>query len=227
MQKSVIIVAGGSGKRMGGKIPKQFIELVKRPVLMRTIDKFYEYDSKLEIVVVLPLDLIRIWEKACMEYNFKIVHKVAIGGESRYHSVKSGLFAVTPGSLTAIHDVVRPLVSIDTIKTCFKIAEEKGNAVPAIQPVESVRALTGTGNRVIQREDVQLIQTPQVFIWEQLENAYEQDFTTEFTDDASVVETYGFRINLVEGNRENIKITTPTDMKFAELYFSAYSSPPA
>lgn len=225
MQKSVIIVAGGSGKRMGSVIPKQFIELKKRPVLMRTIDKFYEYDSELEIVVVLPLELVPIWDKACMEYDFNIAHKVAIGGESRYHSVKSGLFEVKPGSLTAIHDGVRPLVSIDTIARCFKIAAEKGNAVPAIQPTESVRAITGTGNRVIQREDVQLIQTPQVFIWEQLENAYEQEFTTEFTDDASVVESYGFRINLVEGNRENIKITTPTDMKFADFYFEDHSSP--
>lgn len=219
MQKSVIIVAGGSGKRMGSQIPKQFIELVKRPVLMRTIDKFYEYDSQMEIVVVLPLELIRIWDRSCLEYDFNIPHKVAIGGESRYHSVKSGLFAVTPGSLTAIHDGVRPLVSIETIEACFKMAEEKGNAVPAVQPVESVRVITGTGNRAIQREDVQLIQTPQVFTWKQLENAYEQDFTIEFTDDASVVESYGFSINLVEGNCENIKITTPSDMKFAELYF--------
>ncbi len=225
MQKSVIIVAGGSGKRMDSLIPKQFLELKKRPILMRTIDKFYEYDSGLEIVVVLPLKMVPIWDKACIEYDFNIVHKVAIGGESRYHSVKSGLFEVTPESLTAIHDGVRPLVSIDTITRCFNIAEEKGNAVPAIQPTESVRALTGTGNRVIQREDVQLIQTPQVFIWEQLENAYEQEFTSEFTDDASVVESYGFRINLVEGNRENIKITTPIDMKFANLYFEDYSSP--
>ncbi|MCF8378544.1 MAG: 2-C-methyl-D-erythritol 4-phosphate cytidylyltransferase [Bacteroidales bacterium] len=224
MQKSVIIVAGGSGKRMGSEIPKQFIELNKRPVLMRTIDKFYAYDAQIEIVVVLPMNLIPIWDRACLEYNFKIKHKVAIGGESRYHSVKSGLFAVTPGSLTAIHDGVRPLVSVETISRCFKVAEEKGNAIPAIQPTESVRAITGTGNRVLQREDVQLIQTPQVFVWEQLENAYEQEFTTEFTDDASVIESYGFRIHLVEGNRENIKITTPTDMIFAKLYFESESS---
>ncbi len=219
MQKSVIIVAGGSGMRMGSMIPKQFIELNKRPVLIRTIDKFYEYDSKIEIIVVLPLEMVPVWDKLCIEQEFTIKHKLAIGGDTRYHSVKSGLSEVTPGSLTAIHDGVRPMVSLETIRRCFDTAAEKGNAIPAILPPESVRALTGVGNRPIPREDVHLIQTPQVFQWNQLENAYEQEFTVEFTDDASVVESYGFSINLVEGNRENIKLTTPIDMKFAELYY--------
>jgi len=221
MQKSVIIVAGGSGMRMDSMIPKQFIELNKRPVLIRTIDKFYEYDSEIEIIVVLPLEMVPIWDRLCIEQNFTIKHKVAIGGDTRYHSVKSGLNEVIPGSLTAIHDGVRPMVSLETIRRCFDVAAEKGNAIPAILPPESIRALTGTGNRSIPREDVHLIQTPQVFQWDQLENAFEQEFTIEFTDDASVVESYGFRINLVEGNRENIKLTTPIDMKFAELYFNA------
>ena len=221
MQKSVIIVAGGSGMRMGSMIPKQFIELNMRPVLIRTIDKFYEYDPEMEIIVVLPLEMVPIWDRLCIEKNFTIKHKLAIGGDTRYHSVKSGLNEVTPGSLTAIHDGVRPMVSLETIRRCFDVAAEKGNAIPAILPPESIRALTGTGNRPIPREDVHLIQTPQVFQWDQLENAFEQEFTIEFTDDASVVESYGFRINLVEGNRENIKLTTPIDMKFAELYFNA------
>lgn len=219
MQKSVIIVAGGSGTRMGSMIPKQFIELKKRPVLMRTIDKFFEYDPEMEIIVVLPLEMVPIWDKLCIEQNFKIKHRVTIGGDTRYHSVKSGLFEVKPGSVTAIHDGVRPLVSIETIGRCFDVAAEKGNAIPFVLPSESVRASTGTGNRSLARDDVHLIQTPQVFQWDQLENAYEQDFTIEFTDDASVIESYGFSINLVEGNRENIKLTTPIDMKFAELYF--------
>ena len=221
MQKSVIIVAGGSGLRMGSMIPKQFIELKKRPVLMRTIDKFYEYDPGMEIIVVLPLKMVPVWDKLCIEHNFKIKHKVSIGGDTRYHSVKSGLLDAKPGSVTAIHDGVRPLVNFDTIGRCFDVAAEKGNAIPFVLPSESVRASTGVGNRSLAREDVHLIQTPQVFQWDQLENAYEQDFTIEFTDDASVVESYGFSINLVEGNRENIKLTTPIDMKFAELYFES------
>ena len=137
--------------------------------------------------------------------------------ERCYHSVGNGLFEISQGSLTGIHDGVRPLVSTETIRRCYEEAERKGNAIPAIQPNESVRMLTGTGNRAVNRDEVLLIQTPQVFRWEQLENAYEQDFTIEFTDDASVDESYGFSINIVEGNPENIKITTPEDLKIAEM----------
>lgn len=202
-------------------IPKQFLELKGIPVLMRTINKFIEFDENIQIVVVLPLDEVPYWNKLCIEHDFQIPHKVAIGGETRYHSVISGLYQVQPGSLTAIHDGVRPLVSVETISRCFEEAAEKGNAVPYVKPVESVRAITGTGNRSLDREDVRLIQTPQVFQWEQLENAYEQSFTVEFTDDASVVESYGFSINLVEGNTGNIKITNPWDLKIAEILLGA------
>ena len=201
---------------MGTIIPKQFLELKGVPVLMRTMDKFREFDPKMQIVLVLPVEEVPYWDKLCIQYDFNIRHKVAIGGETRYHSVKSGLLEVVPGSLTGIHDGVRPLVSKETIDRCYREAEKKGNAVPFIRPVESVRASTGAGNRSLSREDVMLIQTPQVFHWEQLENAYEQPFTIEFSDDASVVESYGFRINLVEGNPENVKITTPLDLKIAD-----------
>lgn len=217
MQNSVIIVAGGSGTRMGTKIPKQFLELKSVPILMRTIQRFKDFDPKMEIVLVLPLEEVTYWDKLCIEHNFNVKHKVTIGGETRYHSVKSGLFEVTKGSITGIHDGVRPLVSIETIERCYGEAAKKGNAIPFVCPVESVRASTGSGNRSLPREEVMLIQTPQVFQWEQLENAYEQPFTIDFTDDASVVESYGFSINLVNGNEENIKITAPLDMKLAEF----------
>lgn len=216
MQKSVIIVAGGSGKRMGTIIPKQFLELKGIPVLMRTIKIFTDYDPDIEVVIVLPIQEVTYWDKLCIQHNFKIKHKLAIGGETRFHSVKSGLFEVTEGAVTAIHDGVRPLVSKDTLSRCFKEANEKGNGIPYINPVESVRAATGTGSRSLDRDGVMLIQTPQVFQWEQLENAYDQPYISEFTDDASVVESYGFSINLVPGNAENIKITNPLDLKIAE-----------
>ncbi len=215
MHKTVIIVAGGSGKRMGTMVPKQFLELKGIPVLMRTIRKFREYDASIEIILVLPLDEVSYWNKICIEHNFDVRHKIAMGGETRYHSVRNGLYEVKAGSITAIHDGVRPLVSVETIHNCFKVAEEKGNAIPYVNPVESVRASTGTGSRSISREDVMMVQTPQVFQWEQLENAYEQPYSVEFTDDAAVVESYGFRINMVKGNEENIKITTPIDFSLA------------
>jgi 2-C-methyl-D-erythritol 4-phosphate cytidylyltransferase len=218
MHKSVIIVAGGSGKRMGSVIPKQFLELNGKPVLMWTIEKFYAYDPKISIILVLPLDQVSYWDRLCIQHKFKIKHEVAFGGESRFHSVKSGFKLVEKGSCTGIHDGVRPLVSSKTIDRCFREAEKYGNAIPFVNLNESVRRLKNNKSKALNRELIKIIQTPQVFSYEQLENAYNQEYKDSFSDDATIVEKLGYQINLLEGNIENIKLTTPFDMKMAEMY---------
>lgn len=219
MQRTIIIVAGGSGSRMGSKIPKQFLELKGKPVLMHTIEKFYSFDESIDIILVLPLEQVPHWDKLCIHYDFKIKHQVAFGGETRYHSVKNGMAGVIPGSVVGIHDGVRPLVSIATIRRCYETAEMEGNAIPAISSAESVRYIKNGQNHFVARQDIKLIQTPQVFRWNQVQNAYDQEFKDKFTDDASVVESMGFPIILVAGNPENIKITTPTDLRMADSLF--------
>ena len=216
MQRTIIIVAGGAGTRMGGQIPKQFLELKGKPVLMRTIEKFYEFDNGMDIILVLPLDTVPLWDKLCIRHDFFIKHQVAFGGETRFHSVKSGMIQVIPGSIIGIHDGVRPLVSISTIRRCYETAEMEGNAIPAVSSSESVRYTKNGKNHFVARQDIKLIQTPQVFQWQQIQNAYDQEYRDKFTDDATVVEAMGFPVNLVAGNSENIKITTPFDMRVAE-----------
>ncbi len=217
MQRTILIVAGGAGIRMGGQIPKQFLELKGKPVLMRTIEKFYEFDNGIDIILVLPLDHVPLWDKLCIRHGFFIKHHVAFGGETRFHSVKSGMTQVIPGSLIGIHDGVRPLVSISTIRRCYETAEMEGNAVPSISSNESVRYTKNGKNHYVARQDIKLIQTPQVFQWQQIQNAYDQEYHDRFTDDATVIEAMGFPVNLVAGNPENIKITTPFDMKIADV----------
>jgi 2-C-methyl-D-erythritol 4-phosphate cytidylyltransferase len=219
MQRTIIIVAGGAGSRMGTKIPKQFLELKGRPVLMHTLEKFFSFDDTIEIILVLPLEQVTQWDKLCIHHSFNIKHQVAFGGETRYHSVRNGMALAIPGSVVGIHDGVRPLVSIATIRRCFETAEMEGNAVPAIGSTESVRYTKNGQNHFVTRQDIKLIQTPQVFQWNQVQNAYDQAFKDKFTDDASVVESMGFPITLVAGNPENIKITTPLDMRLAEAIF--------
>jgi len=218
MPGSVIIVAGGSGKRMDSVIPKQFLELNGMPVLMWTIDRFYRYDQDLQIILVLPLDQVSYWERLCIQYRFEIKHEIAYGGETRFHSVKSGLKLVKPGLITAIHDGVRPLVTYDTIQRCFSEAGDKGNAVPVIDINDSIREVYEGGSKVIDRGNLKIVQTPQVFRYEQLAKGYEQEYSQDFKDDATVVEKSGFAINLVPGNNENIKLTTPFDMKIASMW---------
>ena len=213
MKKSVIIVAGGSGVRLGGNVPKQFLLVNGKPLLMWSIEKFTSYDSEIQVVLVLPEAWIEEWERLCIQYSFGISCQVAKGGETRFHSVRNGLLLVEKQSLTAVHDAVRPLVSIETISRCFRVAEEKGNAIPGIELIDSAREILSQGSRIISRETIRLIQTPQVFRYGQLKDAYSRDFGDSFTDDASVVEKAGYEINLVEGNRENIKVTTMMDLK--------------
>jgi 2-C-methyl-D-erythritol 4-phosphate cytidylyltransferase len=212
MQLYVVIVAGGSGKRMGAEIPKQFLELAGKPVLMHTIERFKSFSESIEIITVLPENQLRHWIELQKQYSFAIPQTIVKGGSTRYHSVRNGLKFVHVPGLVAIHDGVRPFVSLDTIRRCFSVAEKLGNAIPSISPVESLRIITETGNLPVNRLHVKQIQTPQVFSAELIKKAYLQDYRPEFSDDATVLEGTGEKINLIEGNRENIKITNPEDL---------------
>jgi 2-C-methyl-D-erythritol 4-phosphate cytidylyltransferase len=212
MQLYVVIVAGGSGKRMGAEIPKQFLELAGRPVLMHTIERFKTYSDAIEIITVLPENQLRHWCELQEKYSFNVPQTLVKGGSSRFFSVRNGLKFVDVPALVAIHDGVRPFVSIDTIKRCFETAEKYGNAIPSISPTESLRILSGQGSQPVDRFHVKQIQTPQVFNAELIKKAYLQEFSPEFTDDATVLEKAGEKIVLIEGNRENIKITNPEDL---------------
>ena len=211
MELYVVIVAGGSGKRMGVEIPKQFLELAGKPVLMHTIERFKTFNNAIEIIAVLPENQLRYWVDLQEKYSFKIPHTLVKGGSHRFYSVRNGLKFVNIPGLVAIHDGVRPFVSIDTIKRCFETAEMLGNAIPAISPTESLRILTDDGSIPVNRMHVKQIQTPQVFNATLIKKAYLQDYSPEFTDDATVLEKMGEKINLIDGNRENIKITNPED----------------
>ncbi len=221
MQFYVVIVAGGSGKRMGAEVPKQFLELAGRPVLMHTIERFKAFNEAVEIITVLPEDQLRHWLYLQEKHSFSIPQTLVKGGSARFYSVRNGLKFVNSPGIVAIHDGVRPFVSDDTIKRCFETAEKKGNAIPAVTVAESLRIVTDTGNHPLNRLQVRQIQTPQVFSAELLKKAYNQCYRPEFTDDATVLESAGEVINLVEGNRENIKITTPEDLLISRAFLSA------
>lgn len=213
MKKYVIIVAGGKGLRMGGDLPKQFLPIGGKPVLMHTLEVFRKYDATLQIILVLPREQQHFWKQLCEEHHFAVEHTVADGGETRFHSVKSGLALVQSPGLVGVHDGVRPFVSIEVIRSCYDLAEQHKAVIPVIDVVETVRHLTGAGSETVNRNDYKLVQTPQVFDAELLKKAYAQEFTPFFTDDASVVEAMGVPVHLAKGNRENIKITTPFDLK--------------
>ena len=212
MDLYVVIVAGGSGKRMGAEIPKQFLELAGRPVLMHAIERFKSYNQEIEIITVLPENQLRFWIELQKKHSFSILHTLVKGGSNRFYSVRNGLKFVNSPGLVAIHDGVRPFVSLDTIRRCFDTAEKLGNAIPAISPTESLRIMTEQGSLPVNRLTVKQIQTPQVFNAALIKKAYLQEYDQEFTDDATVLEKTGEKINLIEGNRENIKITNPEDL---------------
>ena len=224
MELYVVIVAGGSGKRMGAEIPKQFLELAGRPVLMHTIERFKVFNEAIEIITVLPENQLRFWIDLQKKHSFSVPHTLVKGGSNRFLSVRNGLKFVNTSGLVAIHDGVRPFVSIDTIKRCFETAEKLGNAVPAISPTESLRIVTEDGSLPVNRFTVKQIQTPQVFNAALIKNAYLQDYNPDFTDDATVLEKVGAKINLIEGNRENIKITNPEDLLISAALLQSISS---
>lgn len=217
ISKSVLIVAGGKGLRMGGEIPKQFLPVGGKPVLMRTIEAFYQYDPLINIILVLPGEQQDYWKELCKEYFFTIPCKLADGGETRFRSVKNGLAFVCDDGLVGVHDGVRPFVSQEVIIRCFSVAEKEHAVIPVVEMVETVRCLCNSNKSVtVNRDNYRLVQTPQVFSASLLKKAYTQPYSCNFTDDASVVEALGENICLVEGNRENIKLTTPFDLKIAE-----------
>lgn len=213
MNQSVIIVAGGKGLRMGSELPKQFLPIGDKPVLMRTLEVFRKYNADIQIVLVLPPEQQDFWRQLCDEHSFTVAHTVASGGETRFHSVKNGLKQVHSPGLVGVHDGVRPFVSIEVIRQCYTLAETHKAVIPVIDIVETLRHLTDAGSETVSRNDYKLVQTPQVFDIDLLKQAYSQQYTPFFTDDASVVEAMGTPVYLAEGNRENIKITTPFDLK--------------
>jgi 2-C-methyl-D-erythritol 4-phosphate cytidylyltransferase len=211
-----LIMAGGSGHRMGGNIPKQFIELAGKPILMHTMQVFADFDNRMQIILVLPENQIELWKQLCLKYDFIIPHQIVTGGTERFFSVKNGLELIETDGIVFIHDGVRPLVSHQTIKRCYDLALQKGNAMPVISVSESVRLTEQDASKAIDRNKVKLVQTPQTFSISLIKEAYKQLFDEKFTDDALVLEEMSYTINITEGNRENIKITWPSDLVWAE-----------
>lgn len=215
MKHTALIVAGGKGLRMGSELPKQFLPIGGKPVLMHTLEAFHRFDSEIDLILVLPEEQQEYWKQLCEKHSFTLRHLIADGGETRFHSVKNGLALISGPGLVAVHDGVRPFVSQEVIRRCYAMAATKKAVIPVVDVVETVRQITGSGSRTVSRDDYKLVQTPQIFDAALLKQAYAQDFMPSFTDDASVVEAMGVPVCLVEGSRENIKITTPFDLKIA------------
>jgi 2-C-methyl-D-erythritol 4-phosphate cytidylyltransferase len=212
----VIIVAGGAGNRMQTATPKQFLKLNGKPIVMHSIYKFASSGLNPEIILVLQKEQHEYWKQLCSEHNFTTPHKLAEGGETRFHSVKNGLFHIKGEGIVGIHDAVRPLVNPKTIVTAFKAAEMYGNAVPAIPLNDSIRQIDSTKSLAVDRSRFCSVQTPQCFTTQILKKAYTKEFKNQFTDDATLVESTGEKIHLIDGTPDNIKITTPLDLAIAE-----------
>lgn len=220
MNDYVIIVAGGKGLRMGSDIPKQFLPIGGRPVLMRTLERFRDYSPTLRIILVLPKAQQDYWQQLCWEYDFRVEYQLADGGETRFHSVQHGLALIPDDAegVVGVHDGVRPFPSIEVIRNCYETARTAKAVIPVTPVVETLRQLSAPcSSKTVPRDDYRLVQTPQTFDIQLLKAANRQPYCNGFTDDASVVESYGHVITLVDGNRENIKITTPYDLKLAEV----------
>ena len=214
----VILVAGGKGLRMGSDIPKQFLPIGGKPVLMRTIERFHEYSADLQIILVLPEAQQDYWRQLCEQYHFQVLYQLANGGETRFHSVQNGLALIPDDAegVVGVHDGVRPFPSIEVIRNCYETARSAKAVIPVVPVIETVRHLKNEASVTVPRGEYRLVQTPQTFDIQLLKAANCQPYNDGFTDDASVVESFGHVITLVEGNRENIKITTPYDIVVAE-----------
>ena len=225
--KIAVIVAGGKGRRMMSDVPKQFLLLNNKPVLMHTIEAFARVDKQMEIVLVLPADDMHYWQSLCEQHSFGITHRLVAGGAERFGSVLNALNTIDLDSgIVAIHDGVRPLVSNESIARCFAMAHARKTAIPVVDAVDSLRMMSDGGSVSVDRSKYKMVQTPQVFDLQLLKAAYACHFNPLFTDDASVVESYlaqqttDIKIELVDGNRENIKITSPMDIAIAECLLS-------
>ena len=219
-KKIAIIVAGGTGQRMGSVVPKQFLEIEHKAILLHTIDQFVAAFADIEIVIVLPEVYINEGKKIIEKNKFKNTFHFVVGGETRFQSVKNGLSKVTTSSIVFVHDAVRCLLTPALIQRCYQQAFEKGSAIPAVSATDSVRIVNGDQNSVLDREQVMLIQTPQTFQSDILLDAFKQPYTSLFTDEANVVEANGGKVYLVDGEFENIKITRPLDLAIAEHILS-------
>lgn len=219
MKKYAIIVAGGSGLRMGGNVSKQYLEIGGRPVLMHTVAAFHQYSPELDLILVIPEKDFGLWQKLCSRYGFTLSHQLVAGGHSRFQSVKNGL-AVVPAQegLVAIHDGVRPFVSREVIARGFEEAQEGGSAVAVIPLKDSLRLVMDDGTSSFQpRDKFRLVQTPQTFLLTRIKQAFEVEEQASFTDEATVYEYRGWKVNLYPGHLSNIKITTPEDLEYADF----------
>lgn len=211
-----IITAGGIGKRMGGVIPKQFLLLNDKPILMHTIERIHAFDTSAELIVTLPVNYLKDWEEMCTKYTFTIPHQVVPGGDERFDSIKNALEKAS-GEWIAVHDGVRPFIGKQILNQLLTEVKSHRAVIPVIPVKETLRIADGETNATVSRDDYRIVQTPQIFEAKLIKKAYEQKYAVSFTDDASVVEAIGARVHLVPGNEENIKITTPLDLSLAAL----------
>lgn len=217
MKKYAIIVAGGTGTRMQGEVPKQFILLHKKLVIQHSIDAFYSYDQSIQIILVIHPDYLNFWEKICLEYKISVPFQMVAGGKTRFDSVKNGLNLINEDGLVAIHDAARPVINAGFIGSIFSDAELHGSAMPGVALNDTIREIEGDSSRQLDRTFLRAMQTPQVFRISELKRAYEQPYQAFFTDDASVMQSAGFPLHLIEGRVGNIKITHPHDITIAEV----------
>lgn len=226
MKKYIIVVAGGKGMRMGGEMPKQFQLLGDRPVVMVTLERLHMMAPEIGLVMVLPAEHFALWDELCAKYGFEVPVTLAKGGSTRFHSVQNGLAVIEDSdeAVVGVHDGVRPFVSQKVVEECFREAWIHGAAIPMIDLQDSLRHIVGVNGvtEVVPRDRYRLVQTPQVFRLSLLRRAYEQRFVESFTDDASVVEALGENVAGVEGNRENIKLTTPFDLMVAKTLLECW-----
>ena len=217
MKKCAIIVAGGSGTRMGAPLPKQYLEIGGKPILMHTLEKFYKYSSDITLILVIPASDNELWTNLCGQYNFTVPHKVVAGGNSRFQSVKNGLSALdSDQDLVAIHDGVRPFVSVGVILMSYEEAARSGSAIAVVPLKDSLRKIHDSGSAFQDRRNFRLVQTPQTFQLAKILKAFDTEELSIFTDDATVYEHQGWEVSLIDGNPENIKITTPEDLDYAD-----------
>jgi 2-C-methyl-D-erythritol 4-phosphate cytidylyltransferase len=223
MKGSVIVTAGGIGKRMGTNLPKQFLEIQGKPILLHCLENFHSFDPTLEIIITLPKDWISYWDELLKTFQCEIPHRVSAGGQERFHSIQLALSHCT-GDFIMVHDGVRPLVSHETIQRCFAALKHSKSVVPVLSLKDSLRFIDSTGSKMVNRSEFKLVHTPQCFDAEILKKAYQTDYHSGMTDDASVVESLGVEPFLVESNEENIKITTNSDLVIAAAYMQQKNS---
>jgi 2-C-methyl-D-erythritol 4-phosphate cytidylyltransferase len=215
VESFVVIVAGGSGSRMGSEIPKQFLELEGKPILMHTLERLYSFTPNSTFVLVLPKIQFEYWHTLCEKHQFKFNYNLVEGGDNRFQSVKNGLSKISANSLVAIHDGVRPFINKNVFENCMQEAKNNGAAIPTLPITDSIRELSNNSSKIRDRNLFVSVQTPQCFQSNIILESYQQEFKQSFTDDASVVENNGHEVSLIKGNKENIKITTPEDLKVA------------